>query len=372
MKEYLFVAPCLFGIESILADEIRKLGYETDRVEDGRVYFKGDLAAAARANINLRTAERVQLVLAEFLALSFDDLFEGAKKIELADFLPKDAVFPVSGHSLKSKLTSVPDCQKIIKKALADKLSEKYKISWLPETGDNYPISFLIMKDKAVITLDLSGEGLHKRGYRQKANLAPIRETLASAMLNITRFRSGIPFWDPFAGSGTIAIEAAMIAAGIAPGLRREFISEKHAFVPSGAFTAAREEAKSKIKTEKTVIAATDIDPEMKTLGERNARLAGVEGMIKFGSMEIRKLTTKTESGIICCNPPYGERLLEKQQAEELYKIMGKVFPAMPDWKYFIITSDEEFEKYFGQKADKKRKLYNGMIKCDFYQYFKR
>lgn len=371
MEKMELVAPCLFGLESYVADEVRRLGYETTSVTDGRVCFAGDEQAIARANINLRCAERVLIKVAEFRALSFDDLFEGVKAVDWARYLGREDAFPVSGHSLKSKLSSVPDCQKIIKKAIVDKLQQRYHLTWFAESGVEKPISFLLMKDTISVMLDTSGDGLHKRGYRRTANLAPLRETLASAMVRTTRVNSRIPFWDPFAGSGTIVIEAAQIIANIAPGLKRSFAAERYDFLEQSDFAAARAEAMDRIRPDKFRIAATDIDPAMRELGEHNARLAGVDRFIKFGTMDVARMRTETERGIVCCNPPYGERMLERREAEELYRVMGKVFQALPGWKYYIISSHEEFETYFGKRADKKRKLYNGMIKCDYYQYFK-
>lgn len=371
MGEYELVAPCLFGLESYVADELRRLGFEGVAAQDGRVNFRADGAGVARANLNLRCAERVEIKLAQFQALSFDELFEGVRAIPWENYIGVKDAFPVAGHSLKSKLSSVPSCQKIVKKAIVERLREKYGVSWFEETGVPYQVNFLLMKDEVTVLLDTSGEGLHKRGYRPKANLAPLRETLAAAMVKTTRARSSVQFWDPFAGSGTIAIEAAMAIADIAPGLRRRFSAERFPFLPEGAFARAREEALSRVRPDKFRVAATDIDPAMKALGEENARRAGVSQYIKFGTLPVEKLHTATEGGVICCNPPYGERLLERQEAEALYRVMGRVFQALPGWKYYIITSHEEFEKFFGRRADKKRKLYNGMIKCDLYQYFK-
>lgn len=371
MQQYELVAPCLFGLESYVADEVRRLGYETTAVTDGRVCFAADGAGIARANINLRCAERVQIKLAEFKALSFDDLFEGVRAIPWEQYIGKCDAFPVAGHALKSKLSSVPDCQKIIKKAVVRRLEGAYHLSWFEETGPARQINFLLMKDVVTVMLDTSGEGLHKRGYRQKANLAPLRETMAAAMVKTTRVNSRIQLWDPFAGSGTIAIEGAMIIADIAPGLKRRFAAEWFSFLPKHIFADARAEALAKVRPDKFKVAATDIDPAMKELGEHNARLAGVSQFIKFGTMDVARLKTATERGVICCNPPYGERLLERREAEELYRVMGRVFFSLPGWKYYVISSHEEFEKFFGRRADKKRKMYNGMIKCDFYQYFK-
>lgn len=371
MSKMELIAPCMFGLESFVADEVRRLGYETISVTDGRICFAGDESAIARCNIGLRCAERVLIKIAEFKALTFDELFEGVKAIDWTQYIAKEEAFPVTGHSLKSKLASIPDCQKIIKKAIVESLKSRYRVEWFSEIGTTKPISFLLMKDTVAIMLDTTGDGLHKRGYRKTANLAPLRETLASAMVKTTRVNSRIPFWDPFAGSGTIVIEAAQIIANIAPGLKRRFIGEKFDFVGEKVFAEARAEAMDKIRPDKFKLAATDIDPEMKPLGEHNAKLAGVDQFIKFGTMDVAKMQTATERGIVCCNPPYGERMLEREEAEKLYRVMGEAFTALPNWKYYIISSHEEFEKYFGKRADKKRKLYNGMIKCDYYQYFK-
>ncbi len=371
MAQIELICPVLFGLEAITANEIRDLGYETVSVEDGRVTFRGDEEAICRANLWLRTAERVLLKVGEFEALSYDELFENTKKLPWADWIPKNAKFPVKGYSLKSKLYSVPDCQSIIKKAIVEKMKATYNQSWFEEEGELYQVQFALMKDKCVVMLDTSGEGLHKRGYRKNANEAPLRETLAAAMVMISYWKAGKEFIDPFCGSGTIPIEAALIGANIAPGIEREFSAEKWNAVPKNLWWNARSEAHEKMRLDtKFKIFGSDISPRAIALSRENASLAGVDEFITFNRMDVKDIKRNEEYGCIICNPPYGERLGELREAEDLYRQMGTVFRNLDTWSYYIITSHEEFEKFFGGKASRKRKLYNGMIKCDYYQYY--
>lgn len=366
------VAPCLFGLESFVKNEIKRLGYETLSVTDGRVVFAADEVGVARSNLWLRCAERVLIRLGEFHADSFDALFEGTRALPWERFITKDGSFPVTGHALKSKLFSVPDCQAIVKKAVASRLGEKYGVKWLPETGARYPISFLIMNDFACLMLDTSGDGLHKRGYREKAVEAPLRETLAAAMIFVSRFKAGMPFMDPFCGSGTIAIEAALWGKNIAPGLRRNFLAEQWDSLDKDAFNRAREEALSLIRPGDFTVTATDIDPAAVALTQKNAHLAGVSRHIRAGERDARSVTTTEENGVLVCNPPYGDRLSDIAGAERLYREMGPALRALPGWNLYFLSSNEDFEQHFGEKAKKKRKLYNGMKQCWLYQYYDR
>lgn len=368
---YTFCAPTLFGLEGIVADELRFHG-KLDNVtaENGRVLFEGDDHTLAWANLNLRCAERVLLRLASFPASSFDALFEGVRAIPWEDFLPRDAAFPVKGHSLDSALHSIPDCQKIIKKAIVDRLSRSYHLSWFEETGAKMQVQFSIMHDRAEIFLDTSGAGLHKRGYRANANAAPLRETLAAAMVKLARWRGREPLYDPFCGSGTIAIEAALIAQKRAPGLLRSFESERWAFLDSRVWTAAREEALSLIDPQPFPVFASDIDPACVALARENARKAGVAATVTVTEQDARTLGFSSLSGTLLANPPYGERLLDIESARALVRQYGAAAGHSP-LKQYILTSDPEFERCFGFAADKKRKLYNGMLRCDLYMYFR-
>jgi len=369
MKDLTFAVPCLFGLEGIAGDELRRLDLENVQVENGRVLFAGDASAMARANINLRTGERVLLVLSQFPATSFEELFQGVLATELENFIPKDGAFPVKGHCLNSRLMSVPDCQAIIKKAAARRLGQAYGLNQLPETGAKYQLQFSIMNDRVVLYLDTSGAGLHKRGYRAVGNEAPLRETLAAAMVMLTRYRGREFFWDPFCGSGTIPIEAALIAKNRAPGIRRRFASEQFAWAEEKVWQEARGEAIDKEFRGNYRILGSDNDPKCVSLAMANARKAGVAELIEFKDGDATKMSLPVESGILVCNPPYGQRMLEQQSAQRLYAAMGRHWKFANDWKKFIITSEPEFEHYFGRRAGKKRKLYNGMIKCDYYMF---
>ena len=364
-----FSVPCLFGLEGLAGDELRRMNIENVRVENGRVLFSGGAEAMAKANICLRTGERVLLVLAEFEARTFEELFQGVYHTNLEDFIPKDGQFPVKGHCLNSQLMSVPDCQAIIKKAASKRLGEKYGVTWMPETGIKYQLQFSIMNDKVVLYLDTTGPGLHKRGYRAHGNEAPLRETLAAAMVMLTKYRGREFVWDPFCGSGTIAIEAALIARNKAPGMYRRFMAEAYPWVPMEVWGQVREEAKAKEFNGDYRILGSDNDPKCVSLAMANARKAGVGNTIEFRDGDATKMSLPAESGIIICNPPYGQRMLEQQSAQRLYQAFGRHLKFADGWKKYIITSEPEFEHYFGKRADKKRKLYNGMIKCDYYMY---
>ena len=369
MSNFEFSVPCLFGLEGIAGDELRRLNIENVRVENGRVLFTGDMNTLAKANICLRTAERVHIVLAQFEAKTFEELFQGVYHANLEDFIPKDGQFPVKGKCLDSQLMSESDCQAIIKKAASRRLGEKYGVSWLPETGVKFQLQFLILKNQVSLYLDTSGAGLHKRGYRAVGNEAPLRETLAAGMIQLTHYRGRDFVWDPFCGSGTIPIEAALIAKNRAPGLNRQFAAQAYPWVPASAWEQAKAEAKDREFKGEYRILGSDNDPMCVSLSMANARKAGVGDCITFKDGDATKLSLPAESGIIICNPPYGQRMMEQSSAQRLYAAMGRHWKFANEWKKYIITSEPEFEHYFGRRADKKRKLYNGMIKCDYYMY---
>ena len=369
MRQMEFCVPCLFGLEGIAGDELRRLEIENVRVENGRVLFSGDETALAKSNICLRTGERVLLVLADFEAKTFEQLFQGVYHAPLEEYIPKDGQFPVKGHCLNSQLMSVPDCQAIVKKAASKRLGEKYGINWLPETGAKYQLQFAMMNDRCVLYLDTSGPGLHKRGYRAVGNDAPLRETLAAAMVMLTRYRGREFLWDPFCGSGTIPIEAALIAKNRAPGLKRRFAAEAFAWTDEALWNQVRQEAKDREFQGKYRILGSDNDPKCINLSMANARKAGVADCIEFRDGDATKMSLPGDSGIIVCNPPYGQRMMEQHSAQRLYGALGRHLKFSDGWKKYIITSEPEFEHYFGRRADKKRKLYNGMIKCDYYMF---
>lgn len=367
------VATCLFGLEHILGEEIDALGYKRISTIDGRITFEGDITAIARCNLWLRTAERVFILVGGFRATTFTELFDGTKALPWQDLIPKNGEFPVKGHSIKSTLFSIPDCQKIIKKAVATKLSEAYKCAWLEETGAKYQIEFFILKDEASLMIDTSGLALHKRGYRPQSMPAPLRETLAAAMVKISRPREDVLFHDPFCGSGTLPIEAAMLMTNTAPGLKRTFAAENFSWMPKSIWEDERAAAKVAIKTDSAFEAyASDIDPE----AVKNAKLcvekAGMGDHVKVFCEDALRIETNGRRGTVVCNPPYGERLGTIREAETLYKQMGKNFARLGAWQIYVLTSSESFERLYGRKADKVRKLYNGMLPCYFYQFFKK
>lgn len=370
MDKIKLACPCLFGVESIVADEIKALGYNNTVSENGRVIFEGDEAAIARANINLRCAERVLVLLSEFDAYSFEDLFQGVKAIEWERWIGREDAFPVKGWTLNSKLESVPACQSIIKKAVVERLKAHYRVDWFKETGPKFQIQFSILKNRASIYLDTSGEGLHKRGYRRNSVDAPIKETLAASMVKIARFYPDRAFCDPMCGSGTILIEAALIGRNIAPGLNRSFAAESFHLDPS-IWTSAREEARSKINSDPIEVFGYDIDKDAVDLTLQNAKAAGVGDVVTARVRDIRDFAPTQRHGTVVTNPPYGERLLDIKKVEQLYSTMGSVFLKLKGWRFYIISPSENFEALFGRKADKRRKLYNGMIRCNYFQYFR-
>lgn len=370
-----FVASCLFGMERFVAEDIDALGYKRLETIDGRVSFEAPMDAVARCNVFFRYAERLFIKLAEFDAYTFDDLFEGVKAIPWANYIGKTDAFPVKGHAIKSKLFSIPDCQRIVKKAVVESLKSAYNESYFAETGATVQIEFFILKDKASVMIDTTGTGLHKRGYRPVANAAPLRETLAAAMVSLSRPREGVLTVDPMCGSGTIPIEAALLCTNTAPGINRSFAGEKLPFIDGKLWTAAREEALSAVKPWNGEIYGFDIDPECVEISRQNAKRAGVDKIVKFAVGDVRRFKSPVEGarGTIVTNPPYGERMGDKGEVEKLYAEMGKAFAAaVPSWQIYVLNSNEAFPRCFGRRADKARKLYNGMIPCTFYQYFKK
>ena len=372
MQEYVYIAPCHFGLEAVLKREINDIGYDIVEVSDGRVVFKGDVNALARANIFIRTAERIMLKVGSFHAETFDELFEGVKALPWEEYLPSDAKFWVTkATTSKSKLFSASDIQSIVKKAIVEHLKKVYRIGWFEENGAEYPIRIFIMKDEVTVALDTSGTSLHKRGYRQLVGKAPISETLAAALIMLTPWNKDRLLVDPFCGSGTFPIEAALIGANIAPGMNREFTSEnwKNIAPKKVWYEAVTEAEDSIIRDIKMSIQGYDLDGDIIKCAMQNAREAGVEEHIHFQQRDMRALSSPKKYGFIITNPPYGERLEDKEALPELYREMGKTFDKLDTWSKFIITSYEEAEKYLGRKATKNRKIYNGMIKSYYYQY---
>lgn len=367
-----YVATCLFGLEKQLGEEIDKLGYKRIETIDGRVTYEGDEVCAARSNINLRCAEHVFVKVGSFPATTFEELFEGTKSLPWEEYIGKLDAFPVKGHSIKSTLFSVPDCQSIIKKAIVNRLSEKYGLHWFDESETKYQIEFFLFKDDVTLMIDTSGIPLHKRGYRPAAGAAPLRETLAAAIALTARPREDVLFWDPFCGSGTIAIESAMIMTGRAPGMNRSFSGEAFDFLDKRSWARAREEANdATIKDSKFEVYASDIDASVLEYAKGNASRAGVEGNIKIFKKDALTIEKPDRRGTLLCNPPYGERLMSEGEVRDLYRKMGRVFSTFDPWQIYIITSFDGFERVYGRYADKKRKLYNGMIPCTLYQFFK-
>ena len=369
MPEHKLCVPCLFGLEGPLGNELRHMGLRSVMPENGRVRCTGTDADIARINLRCRFGERVLLELGSFPAPTFDALFEGVKALPWAQYLPADAAFPVKGYSLESALHSVPDCQKIIKKAVVESLKQRYHVTWFAETGALYQIQFSLVHDTATLYLDTTGTPLHKRGYRPAHVAAPLRETLAAALVDIAGYRGRGDFCDPFCGSGTIAIEAALAALNRAPGLNREFAAETWRCLPRGIWQSERNLARSREYTGDYHIFASDIDPRAVALARENARRAGVEKYIDFSVADARDFSRKTENGTLCTNPPYGERLLEKEAAVELMRAFGKTMRETENWKTYVISSLENFENVYGKRADKRRRLYNGMIPCQLYMY---
>ena len=370
MGELQLAIPTLFGLEGICADELRRLGLPGVRAENGRVLCGAAPADIARVTLNLRTGERVLLVLGSFRADTFDALFEGVRALPWENFIPREGAFPVKGHALNSVLHAVPACQSIVKKAVAARLGTHYGLETLPENGALYQIQFSIMKDTATLMLDTSGAGLHKRGYRAVGVEAPLRETLAAAMVLLSRYRGRDPLCDPFCGSGTICIEAALIAANRAPGLNRSFSAQKWRWLDGRCWLESADEAMDREYHGDYDIWGGDIDPRAVAIARSNAVKADVEGLVRFEKADAAQFSRSAPYGRVVTNPPYGERLMEKREAEALYRAFGAAARELPSgWRVSVLSSHTEFERTFGRTADKRRKLYNGMIKCDLFQY---
>ncbi len=370
MSIFNLVATTAFGLESIVADELRRLGIDNIASENGRVNFSGDYASIIRTNLWLRCADRVYIKLSEFRASDWDELFDGTKSVRWEDIIPENGMMHVVGRSVKSKLHSVPDCQSIVKKAIIESMKRKYRREKFPEDGPVYKIEISILNDNAILAIDTSGSGLNRRGYRLQQGDAPIKETLAAAMVYLSRWRPERVLADPFCGSGTIPVEAAMIARNIAPGLNREFAAESWKDIPARMWNTLRDEARDAIKNIKPEIFASDMDKNVFRYAVQNAEKAGVGDSIIFQKKPLAEFSSRSRFGCIICNPPYGERISEKREVERIYKEMGMIFSGLDSWSYFILTAREDFEKFFGRKSDKNRKLYNGKIKTHLYQYF--
>ena len=366
------VATCMFGLEKLLGEEIDALGLKRLETIDGRVTFEGEEADIPRANIHLRCAERVFVRLGAFPARSFTELFDGTRALAWEEWIGRLDAFPVKGHAIRSQLTSVPDCQSIVKKAVVERLKEKYGITWFEETGVKYQIEFFLFKDVAALMIDTSGVALHKRGYRTEAGAAPLRETLAAAVALTARPREDVLFWDPFCGSGTIAIEAAQIVSHRAPGLGRTFAAERFRRVPSQLWKDARESAESLVRTDcRFEVYASDIDEDILDITYENALRAGVEEYLNIFHADARSIKRLDRKGTVVCNPPYGERMGEMREVEALYRDLGRAFKDLYPWQIYVLTSHDRFDRLYGQRADKIKKLYNGMIPCYLYEYFK-
>ena len=364
-----YCVPCLFGLEGLAAAELRRLGMENVRAQDRRVFFDGRPLDLARANLRLRTGERVMILLGRFEAPTFDALYEGVRALPLEDFVPRDGAFPVKGYSLSSALHSVPDCQAIVKKAAADRLGQAWGLTWLPETGPLYQIHFSIMKDLCEVFLDTSGPGLHKRGYRATANLAPLHETMAAALVELSKYRGKEVFWDPFCGSGTILIEAALTARNRVPGLGRGFAAERWPLLGPELWQGARTEALDGEFRGPYRLFGGDIDRQSLAIAAHNARKAGVEKDITWREADARRAAPPAERGVLVTNPPYGERMLERREAQALLRAFGRRARELSFYRLFLLSSDPEFEALYGRKAQKRRKLYNGRLQCNVYQY---
>lgn len=371
MQTYSLIATAASGIESLVNRELKELGYKT-QTENGRVRFEGTAIDIARTNLWLRTADRIKIIVGEFKATTFESLFDQTYDLPWEDILPLDANFPVSGKSQKSKLHSVPNCQRIVKKAIAKKIMTYYsRTQPLAETGSHYPIEVSLVKDHVIISLDTSGSSLFKRGYRSEKGGAPLKENMAAALVLLTTWHADRPLYDPTCGSGTILIEAAMMGRKIAPGLQRSFAAEDWTYFHPEVWTIERQKARQQIKADLQMdILGCDIDGRIIEIAKANASKAGVADTIEFKQMQLSDFVPKKDYGILIANPPYGDRLLDKEQVHHLYQQMGEIYQKMPTWSKYILTSDEAFEDYYGKKATKKRKLYNGALKVDYYQYW--
>ncbi|KGX92122.1 RNA methyltransferase [Pontibacillus halophilus JSM 076056 = DSM 19796] len=372
LRNVTLVATTAMGLESVVANEVRQLGYEDLTVENGRVQFQAPLSAIPRTNMWLRTADRVKLLIGEFEAKTFDELFEGTKALPWEDYIPEDGSIPVIGKSVKSTLYSVPDCQSITKKAIVDRMKLKYGLAHnLEESGPTHRVEVAIHKDVVRLTLDTSGSGLHKRGYRTGQGEAPIKETLAAALVQLTNWKPDQPFVDPFCGSGTIPIEAALIGQNIAPGFNREFASEAWDIIPYNLWEDAIQEAEDKANYDQPLdITGSDVDHRLIQIAKDNALEAGLGDLITWKQMRAEDLNPKRHNGYIVGNPPYGERMGDKEAVEQMYRDFGQIMRDHPSWSVYVITSNDKFEKLYGQEASKRRKLFNGFIETAYYQYF--
>lgn len=371
MQPLKLIATTAFGLESVLALELKRLGYDRLTTANGRVTFEGGTEDIVRCNLWLRHAERLLIQMGEFTALTFDELFEQTKALPWEQWIPRDGCFPVEGKSIRSRLFSVSDCQAITKKAVVERLKQHYPVQWFEESGSRYRIEVGLLNDVATLTLDTSGVGLHKRGYRDLSAAAPIKETLAAGMIALSRWRPDRPFIDPCCGSGTIPIEAALMGRNIAPGLNRGFAAEQWPAIPARQWQRARRDALDSVRREQKLgIQGYDIDPAALSLARRHAQRAGVEGDIAFQQRDIKDLRSRYHYGYLIANPPYGERLSEQREAEALYRTLGQACKNLATWSFYIISSSPAFETSFGRRADKKRKLYNGRIQCQFYQFY--
>ena len=368
---YELIATTTFGIESVTARELKDLGYEDLKVENGKVTFSGDEMDIAICNIWLRSADRILIKMKEFKATTFEELFQGTKDVPWAKIIPYNGEMHVVGKSIKSTLFSVPDCQSIVKKAIIESMKITYKRDRFPEDGPKYKIEIALLKDIATLTIDTSGPGLHKRGYREIAGAAPLKETMAAALVLISKWNGNEILIDPFCGSGTIPIEAALIAKNIAPGLNRTFVCEEWPIMSPLLFKQVREGALKSINKKDVKIKASDIDTRVLSIARENARKAGVSNYITFERKDFREIVLREKEGFIISNPPYGERIGEEEIIRKLYKKLGQDFRKSDDWKFYVLTSYEDFEKCFGLKSNKNRKLFNGRLKCYYYQYHK-
>ncbi len=368
---YNFIATTGFGLEAVVKRNAVNLGFQNISVEDGRVNFTGEWEDLVKANIHMRFCERILINMGEFNAFEFEDLFQGVKKIDWASILPVDANFLVNGKSIKSKLSSVPACQSVSEKAIVEKLKETYKVDRFKKTGVTYKILISLLKDKVTVTIDSTGDGLHKRGYREASGSAPLKETLAASLVDLSYWKSDRVLFDPVCGSGTILIEAAMMAKNIAPGLNRKFVAEDFEAIPKNLWADVRKEAFAKIDHDYDVMFyGSDIDPQLIEIAKENALEAGVAENITFECKPFNEATLPCDYGVAIMNPPYGERIGILEEVHELYRDMGRLFRNNDTWSVYVITSDEQFEKLYGAKANAKRKLFNGMIKTDYYQYY--
>ena len=372
LGKYDLIATTTFGLEAVVKREIKELGYEINNFENGRIEFSGDERAICQANLWLRCAERVLLKVGEFKADDFDQLYEKTKELPWSDLLPENACFPVTGKSVKSTLSHVPSCQSIVKKAVVDSLKEKFHCKWFPENGPRYKIQVALLKDRATLTIDSSGSGLHKRGYRKLSAAAPLQETIAAGMIYLSKWEPDRILIDPFVGSGTIPIEAAMMGINQAPGLSREFDFENWEFLSDQVCSQERERARDSIKTtpEFRLLMGFDRDEEAISIARFHARSAGVFEHIHFQEKDFSDFSTNRKYGYVITNPPYGQRLADSQQVHQLYEMMGQKLTPLKTWSYYILSADSKFEDYFGEKASKRRKLYNGGIECQYYQYY--